>query len=191
MKVIADPSLAEQAIGIISTDYYDDDRANLKALAFQAEGQGCAYLPDSTPYKKDKQNVRDGHYPIWGPIHFFAAVNNGVPVSPGAQAFASVVSVPNIPQALLDAFIGSSLVPSCAMSRAALERARALTAYSPPFQCGCYFEASPAVNGSAPPGCTPATPPTTARTRRGPRAISAIAKCSRPYHQHRSSLEVP
>src|SRR5580658_6995503 len=34
LRVITDPTLANQAIGIISADYYDADRANLKALAF-------------------------------------------------------------------------------------------------------------------------------------------------------------
>jgi len=154
MKVISDPTIAEQAIGIISADYYDDDRANLIALAFEADGQDCAYLPDSTSYKKDKQNVRDGHYPVWGPLHFFAAVNDGVPVSAGAQAFASVVSVPNIPQALVDAFIGASLVPSCAMSVQRTSELGPLSTYAPPFQCSCYFQASPAVNGAPPVGCT-------------------------------------
>ncbi len=154
LRVITDPTLAEQAIGIISADYYDDDRSNLKALAFKAEDQECAYLPDSTQFKKDKENVRDGHYPIWGPLHFFAAVANGVPISPGAQAFASVVSVPNLPKALLDAFIGASLVPSCAMRVQRTVELGPLSSYSAPFQCGCYFEASPDVNGSAPTGCT-------------------------------------
>jgi hypothetical protein len=155
MKVITDPATAEEAIGIISVDYYDSDRANLRALAFEAPGQSCAYLPDSTPFKKDKRNVRDGHYPIWGPLHFFAAVADGVPASPGAQAFVSVVSVPNIPQALLDAFIGSSLVPSCAMTVQRGSELGPLSTYSAAFQCGCYFEASPGVNGSAPSGCSP------------------------------------
>jgi hypothetical protein len=154
MKGITDPNVAEQAIGIISVDWYDSDRDNLKALAFQASGQGCAYLPDSTPYRKDKRNVRDGHYPIWGPLHFFASVADGVPVSAGAQAFVSVVSVPNIPQALLDAFIGSSLVPACAMTVQRTSELGDVSAYSSPFQCGCYFEASPYVNGAAPPECT-------------------------------------
>jgi len=153
MRVISDDALAQQAIGIISADYYDDDRVNLRALAFKAEGQECAYLPDSTEFKKDKRNVRDGHYPIWGPVHFFTAVDNGVPVSPAAQAFVSVVSVPNVQQALLDAFIGSSLVPTCAMSVQRSSELGAISAYSPPFQCGCYFEASPSVSGAAPPGC--------------------------------------
>ena len=152
LRVISDPTLANQAIGIISADYYDDDRVNLNALAFKAEGQDCAYLPDSTAFKKDKQNVRDGHYPVWGPVHFFAAVTGGVPVSPGAEAFISVVSVPNLARALLDAFIGASLVPACAMKVQRTTELGPLSSYSPPFGCGCYFGAS--VNGSAPAGCT-------------------------------------
>ena len=157
MKVITDPGLADQAIGILSADYYDADRSNLRALAFAASGQDCAYLPDSTPYRKDKRNVRDGHYPIWGPIHFFTAVSSGVPVSPAAQAFVSIVSVPRIPQSLLDAFIGSSLVPSCAMSVQRTSELGALSGYAPPFECGCYFEASPGVSGTPPAGCARCT----------------------------------
>jgi hypothetical protein len=82
-------------------------------------------------------------------------VNNGDAVSPGAQAFVSVVSVPNVPQPLLDAFIGSSLVPSCDMSVQRGTELGPLSAYASPFQCGCYFESSPDVNGAAPAGCTP------------------------------------
>ena len=151
MRIITDPTQAEQAIGIISVDVYDSDRSNLRALAFKAPGQECAYLPDSDAFKKDKRNVRDGHYPIWGPIHFYTPVANGVPVSPGAQAFVSVVSVPNISKGLLDAFIGSSLVANCAMTVQRSSELGPLSVYSPPFQCGCYFEAS--TNGSAPPEC--------------------------------------
>jgi hypothetical protein len=153
LRVISDATLAQQAIGIISADFYDSDRTNVKALAFEAPEQECAYLPDSTAFTKDKRNVRDGHYPIWGPVHFFTSVSNGVPVSPAAQAFVSVVSVPNVPQALLDAFIGSSLVPSCAMSVQRSNELGPLTTYSAPFECGCYFEASPSTNGVAPSEC--------------------------------------
>lgn len=153
MRVITDPTTANQAVGFISADYYDADRSNLNALAFEADGQECAYLPDSTPFKKDKQNVRDGHYPIWGPLHFFAAVSNGVPVSAGAAAFVSVVSVPNLPQAFLHACIASSLVPTCAMQVQRSSELGPLSVYAPPFGCGCYFEAS--TNGSASSACTP------------------------------------
>jgi hypothetical protein len=151
LRVISDATLAQEAIGIISADYYDSDRDNLKALAFRATGQDCAYLPDSTPFKKDKQNVRDGHYPIWGPVHFFTQVQNGVPMTAGAQAFVSVVSVPNVSKQLLDAFIGSSLVPACAMTVQRTVELGPLSSYTPPFVCGCYFEAS--IVGEVPPGC--------------------------------------
>jgi hypothetical protein len=154
LKDITDPNLAQQAIGIISADYYDGDRSNLKALAFQSTSQDCAYLPDSSQYSKDKRPVRDGHYPIWGPVHFFASTVNGVPATPAAQAFVSIVSVPNIPKPLLDAFIGSSLVPSCAMTVTRSSELGALSTYAPPFECSCYFEASPAVNGMPPAGCS-------------------------------------
>ena len=45
--------------------------ARTGALAFQANGQTKAYYADSTSGARDRQNVRDGHYPIWGPVHFF------------------------------------------------------------------------------------------------------------------------
>ncbi len=156
IRVISQQDGAEQAIGIISADYYDADRGNLKALAFKAPGQGCAYLPDSTEARMDKTNVRDGHYPIWGPLHFFTTVSNALPVSAGASAFFSIVSVPKIPNQLLDAFIGSSLVPSCAMTVQRTSELGALAPYAAPYQCGCYFEAS--LNGGvAPSDCRQCT----------------------------------
>ncbi len=155
LRSISDDTIAQEAIGILSADYYDDDRANVKALAFKAPTQDCAYLPDSTEFKKDKQNIRDGHYPIWGPIHFFTQISGQAPVSPAAQAFVGVVSVPNLAPSLVDAFIAASLVPSCAMSVQRQDELGALSSYVAPFQCGCHFEASPNVNGVAPAGCTP------------------------------------
>lgn len=156
LRGISDPTLANQAIGIISTDYYDADRTNLNALAFKAFGQECAYLPDSTQFKTDKQNVRDGHYPIWGPLHFFAQVQNATPTSPAAAVFVNTVSVPDVQQSLLDAFIASSLIPACAMKVQRSSELGALSAYAPSFQCGCYFDASVnnVVAPAAPTGCT-------------------------------------
>jgi hypothetical protein len=152
MRVITDPTLANQAIGFISSDQYDADRSNLNALAFQASGQDCAYLPDSSPFKKDKRNVRDGHYPIWGPIHFYTEASEGVPTSPAAQAFISLVSVPNLTNALIDAYIGANLVPTCAMTVQRMSELGQVSAYSAPFQCGCYFESK--VDDAVPAGCT-------------------------------------
>ena len=137
----ADRVSAEQAIGILSNDYYDADRGNLTALAFQAVNQSCGYLPDSTAFKTDKRNVRDGHYPIWGPLHFFANTAQGIPTSPAAQAFVSVVAEPEPGPDLLDAYIDSGLVPSCAMSVKRATDLGPLSAYVPPVMCGCHFEA--------------------------------------------------
>jgi hypothetical protein len=142
LKVLNGPE-AEQAIGIISVDWYDNDRKNLKALAYKAKDQACAYLPDSTPDSTDKRNVRDGHYPIWGPIHFFTA--NPLPAAAGA--FLSIVAVPKVNTAVLDAFIAASLIPTCAMMVQRDSELGSITPYSPPFQCGCYFESKNAAPG--------------------------------------------
>jgi hypothetical protein len=141
---LLDPPRAEKAIGIISVDYYDANRTRLKALAFQATGQRQAYLPDSGPFATDKRNVRDGHYPIWGPLHFFATAANGVPTSAAALAFLNVVadnvSQESISERLLDAYIGASLVPTCAMMVTRDTELGPLSAFAPRGQCGCYFE---------------------------------------------------
>jgi hypothetical protein len=153
LRVITDHDLAQQAIGVVSTGLYDGDRGNLKALAFKSKDQECAYLPDSSSAKRDKRNVRDGHYPIWGPLHFFAAISNGVPSSPAARALLAVVSVPNVTKDLLDVFAASSLVPGCAMG---VQRDSELGALSPnlaPLPCRCYFEAHE--SGALPDGCAP------------------------------------
>ena len=66
----------DQAIGFLAADSYDANRTMLNALAFQAFGQSKAYYADSTADAFDKRNVRDGHYVVWGPEHFFVAVDN-------------------------------------------------------------------------------------------------------------------
>jgi hypothetical protein len=156
---LLDPTTAEKAIGIISVDFYDSRRSSLQALAFQATGQNCAYLPDSTPFAFDKRNVRDGHYPVWGPLHFFAAAANGVPTSPAALAFLSVVTgnvnTETISEELLNAYIESSLVPTCAMSVQRTTELGSLSGYSPHGQCGCYFELH--ATGKAPAECVTCT----------------------------------
>ena len=153
-----DPALAENAIGIISTDYYDRSNGNLRELAFQASGQSCGYWPDSTRFVNDKRNVRDGHYPIWGPLHFFTITSNGLPVSLAAEKFVETVSVDDPGIELLDAYVDAGLVPSCAMK---VQRKRDLgpPMPSPPGpQCGCYFE-NRLAHGVAPEGCQPCTSP--------------------------------
>jgi ABC-type phosphate transport system substrate-binding protein len=145
-----DPGSAEQAIGVLSSDFADRARANLRVLAFQGAGQSCGYLPDSSPTSFDKANVRDGHYPIWGPIHLYAATPNGVP-SPAADALVTRFAVPRLEPQLLDAIVGSGYIPACAMHVKRDQEMGPLASFQPQLGCGCYFESK--VNGRS--SCTP------------------------------------
>lgn len=144
------PAKQSSAIGILSTDFADSERNNLRVLAFKDRGQTCAYFPDSTQQKKDKQNIRDGHYPIWGPVHFYARTSGGVP-SPGAAAFVTRFTLARLDQTLLDKVIDKGLVPACAMKVQRAAEMGPLSAFSPQFHCGCYYEAR--VNGAPSEGC--------------------------------------
>jgi len=140
LKIVVDAAQADSAIGILSSDVADADRANLRALAFRAKGQSCGYLPDSTATSKDKQNVRDGHYEVWGPSHLFARTSNGTPLSVAAQAFLARFVTPQLPRELVDAIIAGGLVPQCAMQVTRTEEVGPLASFAPPYSCGCYFD---------------------------------------------------
>jgi ABC-type phosphate transport system substrate-binding protein len=135
---------ANKAIGIIGSDYYDQmqNRNQLRALGFQAAGQSCAYLPDSSLTSLDKINVRDGHYPLWGRIHFFAARNNGTFVSPTADAFLRLFAQPVLPADIFKALIKAGFVPPCAMRVTRTTELGDFTYSVPPTTaCGCAFDA--------------------------------------------------
>jgi len=85
----------EPSIGILSIDYVDKDRDNLRVLFLQAEGQLSGYLPDSTATSLNKENVRDGHYPCGATFHFYTANINGAPL-PRRGAFVTRFSVPKL-----------------------------------------------------------------------------------------------
>ena len=161
LKLLVDAN-AEKAIGIVSVDIADAERANLRVLAFKSKGQSCGYLPDSTASSKDKLNVRDGHYPIWGPVHLLTRTTSGAP-SATAGAFVSRFALPRIDESLLDAEITKGLVPLCAMRVSRKEEMGALMSSQPSYSCGCYFDLK--ANGAtsckactAPGECPSATP---------------------------------
>jgi ABC-type phosphate transport system substrate-binding protein len=145
MKVILDAPTAEKSIGILSVDVADAERSNLRVLAFQAYGQNCAYLPDTSPNAHDKLNVRDGHYPVWGPVHLYARTSGGVPNAAGT-AMLGQFSVPKLAQPLVDAIAGRGLVPECAMRVTRTEEMGPFASYQPQFGCGCYYDFK--VNGA-------------------------------------------
>jgi hypothetical protein len=131
----------------------------VKELAFQAQGQSCGYLPDSSSTAFDKLNVREGRYVIWGPIHFITAVSGGVPVSssnpgdaPTNAAVAKLIDLVTLSSSLtiseaeqsITAAANADVVPDCAMR---VQRAGEVTpspaeySYLPPEgSCGCYWE---------------------------------------------------
>jgi hypothetical protein len=134
-----DPSQAEGAIGILSSDFADRNRANLRVLAFQQRGQRHAYDPDSTAESLDKANVRDGHYPIWGAIHLMAATENAVP-SDAARALITQFTVPKLEPSLVSAIVDAGFVPPCAMQVTHSAEIGPLSAFQPDYPCGCFYD---------------------------------------------------
>src|SRR5262249_54898483 len=89
-------------------------------------------------------NVRDGHYPIWGPVHFIAKVDAmNVPIKPDAANligyFTGKVPVP-MGVNLLKAEIDAHTVPDCAMKVKRSTELGDISAYTPMKACGCYFD---------------------------------------------------
>lgn len=131
--------LAEKTIGVISADTADQNRGNIKILAFQAHGQACGYLPDSTPQAKDKVNVRDGHYSMWGPLHFYTRLNAGAP-SDAAAALVLRFGLPKLDQDLVTAIVNSGNIPACAMAVTRTTEMGPLQKFDSPYDCDCLFD---------------------------------------------------
>jgi len=113
----------------------------------------------SVPGALDMINVRDGHYMIQGPLHFFTTLTNGVP-SPMAQKILGWLQGttpidPAQPNAYIDAVIAAGAVPDCAMKVARKVDGGYLTSYKPAVSCGCYFET--VATKSTPAHCKPCT----------------------------------
>ena len=140
LKLLLSSTDAEKAIGLLGTDFADSERANLRALAYQARGQSCAYWPDSTPFARDKTNVRDGHYDIWGPVHFYTRVGSGGTPSDAASALVTRFAAPKLDQGLIQIITEKSLVPKCAMYVQRTEEVGPLQRYTTDSPCHCFFE---------------------------------------------------
>lgn len=136
---------AEKTIGILSAQKYDEVRDEVKMLAFEAFGQDClgAVYPDSRPTTFDKQNVRDGHYSIWGYLWSVAAVNaEGEPESAAAQRFIDFINgtaTINGADPITDAALAGG-IPECAMRVRRDFDGAPLQSYQPEEPCGCFYE---------------------------------------------------
>lgn len=169
-NVMLQTTAPDKTIGISSSEIVDIHRDTMKSLAYQHYGQRAGFYPDSSPGSFDRQNVRDGHYFMWIPLHVFTRTSAGDPVgAPGSaleagtntktardaavKALAFVMaSRQEAPNKGVDVFgslktLGN--VPQCAMHVTRAKEAAVLTPYTPSTSCDCAFEA-------ASPGDTPA-----------------------------------
>lgn len=119
----------------------------VRTLAYQAEGQNCAFFPDATNDSRDKRNVRDGHYALWGPIHIYsrptpmANVTNVVKYLSLEQAPATAgkTADENMKE-LIRIVAGGHLVPTCAMRVQRASDGGPLLPQIPTRSCACYFD---------------------------------------------------
>jgi ABC-type phosphate transport system substrate-binding protein len=143
-----------KAIGILATDVADSNRSSLRILAYQDYNQSCSYLPDSSLTSHDKVNVRDGHYPIWGPLHMYSQTN-------GAKAATTTVldymtmktAATTFDMIALQASKG--VVPECAMQVTRSSDGGALSSFQPTGSCECKFLKQ--AEGAAPSSCVECT----------------------------------
>jgi len=135
------------AMGILSSDYTGANALTLRALAFQDQGQSCAWTPDSSPSAFDKRNVRDGHYPIWGPSHLITSVTGGLPTDPVVNRLYAALNGqdPGLVAKLdvVKLYATHFIVPNCAMHVSRLSDGQGYGAYQPPARtaCSCYYDA--------------------------------------------------
>ncbi|MDB4938407.1 MAG: hypothetical protein JWP87_5379 [Labilithrix sp.] len=142
-----------KAIGIVAGDY--SVRPGLRQLAYQHYGQRCAYLPDVKP--GDKRNVRDGHYPLWGPVHLLTRIDpaTGLAVNPNVRrviAYLTGVTPPPQGLDLISVEARQQFVSPCAMSVSRKTEMGPMSPYTPPRSCKCAFD-----NATAGTSCTPCT----------------------------------
>jgi hypothetical protein len=133
------------AIGILPTTITDPRRGEVRTLAFQAIGQHGAYFPDRKSTTFDKQNVRDGHYPLWGYLHTVLRRDIANPTLPKSVngGRLSEILLGNAQVAMQDVMpmhVAAGLVPQCAMrvSRSMDGGPMAPFAHADP--CHCWFE---------------------------------------------------
>lgn len=139
-----DPN-AEQAIGILATTNLDPTTTtHISTLAYKDFDQSCGYYPDSTAAAHDKANVRDGHYALWGPLHFFTYVDsNGVPTNSNVERVISYLTGTAVPPGgvdLLQVEAQNNLIAPCAMRVTRTSELGPLASYAPPGACDCYFD---------------------------------------------------
>lgn len=157
-SVATSPS-PEKTIGILGAELYDENRGQVKSLAFQAYKQQHAYYPDSTATSFDKRNVRDGHYTIWSPTVYITPVDaQGNVQNPRSKYIIDMILSKTVAPAPefdpLEIVIAKGLVPDCAMKVTRAFEGGDLSLYTPAEPCGCFFESKVGGAGSSCKACS-------------------------------------
>jgi len=151
---------AAKTMGILASDVADGLRQSVRPLAFQDRGERCAWLPDTSLASFDKRNVRDGHYPIWGPSHFITTVDSSfIPKPTVAKVIAALSGTDPDVSKLLDViqlYATNHVVPTCAMHVSRTSDGASYVFYQPPGKsaCGCYYDDQVPLDATT---CTPCT----------------------------------
>lgn len=174
-RVNGDP---KKMIGIVSSGEADANTVDVKVLAFQATGQLGAFWADSGVSEKDKKYVRDGHYPVWGPLHVLAKIDDtGAPTNDGAKQVIDFLSASDVEDtSTLHLEIVNHVVPLCAMNVTRTSELGPMSSIQPEGACGCYFD-SETKAGGAPSECKVCTKANEATVCKGDRTVCNYGFC--------------
>jgi ABC-type phosphate transport system substrate-binding protein len=135
---------ADSAIGILSSSHLEQNRATLRALAYQHFGSSCAVLPNRTASSHEKANVRDGSYAIWGPLHMLTTVDaDRRPTNENVEALIGYIVGTREPPGGLDLVAlqaEEQLIPQCAMRVTRTTELGPASPFVPERPCGCAYE---------------------------------------------------
>ena len=150
LLAVPDP---QTAIGFVAADFYASRRSQISSVAFRGIGQTKAYYADSDATSTDLKNVRDGHYMIQGPLHFFSPLTAGQP-APNAKLVldwltGAVAIDPANPYSYVNTVAVGGDVPQCAMKVKIDKDGGSFSPYHPPVSCTCAFEAAKLVKSAA------------------------------------------
>lgn len=134
----------EAAIGFVSSEVADLNRATVRTLAYQHRDQICGYWPDSSATAFDKTGIRFGRYWLWTSSFFYANVDGaGTITNETARQFIGYVTggiAPTEEVPALDIAIENGNVPQCAMHVRREGDYTALIPFAHPEPCDCRFE---------------------------------------------------
>jgi hypothetical protein len=138
------PRTIDSALGILASDYLLQNSQTLRGLAVQDRDTDCGYYPNSSAFARDDVNARDGHYPLWGPSHFYARVDpsTNLPLKPGVSQFIDglngLTALPGLD--LVAEYALKGLIPQCAMHVTRRSDGGDYAPFRAPVTCNCYFE---------------------------------------------------